>query len=72
MTTYTVIGRMKGTVRAAGKVRIARMADVRGEITAKSFAIDAGAVFNGNIARAREPNQKLEIVEHDFIACRPS
>lgn len=56
-------GLMQGKIIAGGTVHIARNAEFRGDIKAKSISIDDGAFFKGKIEMDREPGDRAETAD---------
>ena len=54
----TISGRMKGNIKTPGKIEITKEADFRGDICAKSIAVENGAFFKGSVELINEPPQK--------------
>ena len=54
----SISGRLRGTIKALGKVEITKEADFFGKIKAKSIAVEDGAYFKGSIELDREPHRK--------------
>jgi len=54
----SINGNFKGTIKALGKVAVAKEADFNGEIKAKSFSVEDGAYFKGIVELDREPHKK--------------
>ena len=54
----SINGQFKGTIKALGKVAVAKEADFNGEIKAKSFSVEDGAYFKGVVELDREPHKK--------------
>jgi len=54
----SISGRMKGNIKTPGKIEITKEADFRGDICAKSIAVENGAFFKGSVELINEPPQK--------------
>lgn len=59
----TISGRMKGNINTPGKIEITKEADFRGDICAKSIAVENGAFFKGSVELINEPPQKASSTE---------
>jgi cytoskeletal protein CcmA (bactofilin family) len=54
----SISGKMKGNIKTPGKIEITKEADFRGDICAKSIAVENGAFFKGSVELINEPPQK--------------
>lgn len=54
----SISGRMTGNIKTPGKIEITKEADFRGDICAKSIAVENGAFFKGSVELINEPPQK--------------
>ncbi len=54
----SISGRMKGNIKTPGKIEITKEADFRGDICAKSIAVENGAFFKGSVELINEPPQQ--------------
>ena len=59
----SISGRMKGNIKTPGKIEITKEADFRGDICAKSIAVENGAFFKGSVELISEPPQQSFSVE---------
>jgi hypothetical protein len=60
-----VRGKLKGTVRSRGPVLVGPEAEVKGDVTAPSLAVGAGAVLEGRYAIGRKP--EVEVPEREVL-----
>lgn len=60
----SISGRMKGNIKTPGKIEITKEADFRGDICAKSIAVENGAFFKGSVELINEsPQQSFSMEE---------
>jgi len=58
-----ISGQMIGNIHTQGKIEIAKEADFRGDIRAKTISVENGAFFKGSVELIREPSQKTFATE---------
>jgi|GEM_PF-2192122 len=63
----SISGRMKGNIKTPGKIEITKEADFRGDICAKSIAVENGAFFKGAVELINEPPQQSFSTEESAV-----
>ena len=66
-----VLGDVRGSIRAL-TITLHDTAQVEGDIVHQTLSISQGAVFDGRVQRAKDPNELMPILDADAIARQSS